>query len=38
MNPELEIINEVTENGLLLKVKNYRPEMYVVGFKGQNLE
>ena len=38
MNPELEIVNEVTENGLLLKAKNYRPEMYVVGFKGRNLE
>ena len=38
LNPEVEIEQEVTEEGLKLTVKNYREDMYVVGFKGVGLE
>ena len=38
LNPEVEIAQEVTEEGLKLTVKNYREDMYVVGFKGVGLE
>jgi len=38
MNPELEAVNEITENGLSLTLKNYKSDMYAVGFKGAELE
>ncbi|MGN1140552.1 MAG: alpha-L-fucosidase [Oliverpabstia sp.] len=38
LNPEVEITQEITEEGLKLTVKNYKEDMYVVGFKGVGLE
>ena len=38
LNPALEVEQDVSENGLRLTVKNYRSDLYLLGFEAAGQE